>query len=277
MSLPNLALAEPREPGPELRRCDGSFVGYRAWKLTAGWQLVGTGGVSPKAWTPGVNEAVCAYDRHPAPDEHCECGLYALARFEEGKRWWHDGSILGAVEAWADEDERNHDRFFVHRTGFRAQYAKIILLAVSDEYPRAKNAAIRALAAEHGADVCKREHLEDAAREHGQLVPDELLEWAGDGEGEADRGGLYPTFTAHTFTAQATALANVSLLPDLSRVDTGADMGVVPGPKGVKQTLGYPGPPGHGKFRKGERVRDRKGDIWECVRGGKPGSWTKEP
>lgn len=46
--------------------------------------------------------------------------------------------------------------------------------------------------------------------------------------------------------------------------------------KGICQTLGYPGPPSHGKFRKRDRVRDRTGAIWQCVKGGQPGFWEPE-
>lgn len=169
------------EPKPEpLRQINGSVIGYRAWKINHNtWQLAGTGGYG-EDWVPGINEAVCATPGgHDAPEPSCHCGMYALARFDDGTSWWRRADVLGAVEAWADVDENDEDRFFLHSSGFRSQYAKPILLAVSDEYPRARNAAIRALASEYGADVCKKEHLEDAATEHGQLVPDELLEWAG--------------------------------------------------------------------------------------------------
>ena len=146
-------------------------------------RLAGTGGVGP-AWEPGINEAIHASSAaalpHAAPADGCACGLYALARFDNSTHWWARADVLGAVEAWADVDEgSNLDRFFIHETGFRAQYAKVILLATSDNYPRAKNGAIRALAAEYGADTCRLDHLEDAAKEHGQLVPDDVLAWAG--------------------------------------------------------------------------------------------------
>jgi hypothetical protein len=53
---------------------------------------------------------------------------------------------------------------------------------------------------------------------------------------------------------------------------------VTPGRKGIKQTLGYPGPPANPieKHRKGDRVRDSKGQIWQCTKGGKPGRWDAE-
>lgn len=208
--------------------------------------------------------------------------MYALARFDDQTSWWRDADVLGAVEAWADESDGNHDRFFIHSTGFRAQYAKIVLLAVSDDYPRAKNAAIRALASEHDADVCNREHLEDAATEHGQLVPDDLLAWAKEGE---------PTSGAATLAAQMqqmAALVNVNMATVAQAVQAwgGPTLGgplVLPSdrarvtrvkrPKGIKKTLKTNGPPTLGKWQINDRVLDRRGDQWRCVKAGKPGTW----
>ena len=285
--LAQYLLTEPAPdaaPGPSLRALDGSVIGYRAFRIR-GWQLIGTG--QSVSWEPGVNEAKCASflpfvfaGSHPAPAPDCQCGLYALARFDEGKAWWQNADVLGAVEAWADPTPDNSDRFFVHSTGFRAQYAKVVLLATSDEYPRAKNAAIRALAAEHGADVCRAEHLEDAAKEHGQLVPDEWLEWAredesptgiaGFGRGIAGFGPITAQLTAQLPRQQPLtsrscwAVSSAKTAPRPSR------------PKGVSRTIGHPGPPGIGKYRKHARVHDSKGVVWRCTRGGQPGVWERD-
>lgn len=279
LDAPIAAEPEPAEPGPELRALAGSVIGYRAWKLN-NWQLAGTGGFGGP-WTPGVNEASCALTgaRHAAPADGCACGMYALARFDDSTSWWNGADVLGAVEAWADESDGNHDRFFVHSTGFRAQFAKIILLAVSDDYPRAKNAAIRALAAEHEADVCNREHLEDAAKEHGQLVPDDLLAWAKEGEAAPD---------ISTFRGQMLALSQSMQISTASLAQMASAMApftlyqatVAPAklkrparPKDVKKTLKTNGPPTLGKWQINDRVLDRRGDQWRCVKAGKPGTW----
>lgn len=266
------------EPGPEppvtdLRSFEGSFVGYRAWALDD-WKLIGTGRIPHSLpWKPGVNTARCAMHEHPAPYDGCDCGLYALARFDRGSEWWRQADVLGAVEAWADEAQDNHDRFFVHRTGFRAQYAKIILLATDEAYPRAKNGAIVALAKEHGADVCKRPHLEAAASEHGQLVPDDVLAWAGDDDLSYSMAqqmqALRHTILsgAQAMRALGQAFASPSIAPPSS---------VPRGPKGIKQTLGYSGPPGFGQHRRGDRVKDSRKVIWQCTSGGKPGTWARE-
>lgn len=161
----------------------GSVIGYRAWRVNMDeWELRGTGQNQP--WRPdtdGVVQASCVYSTHAAPAADHTCGLYALARFSEANTWWSalSGEIIaGAIEAWADPDPLGLDRMFFHRDGFRAQYAKVVLLAVDEDQPRAKQAVTRALAADYGADICKLKHLEDAAKEHGQLVPDEMLQWA---------------------------------------------------------------------------------------------------
>ena len=266
----DLGLPEPpkRDPGPPLKELQGSVIGYRAWNLQ-NWELVGTGGYDIP-WHPGINESRCGKSRgHLTPDPDCDCGMYALARFDDRTSWWFNADILGAVEAWADPDEENFDRFFVHSTGFRAQYAQVVLLAVADDYPRVKNAAIRALATEHEADVCKREHLEDAAKEHGQLVPDELLEWARQTEGVALRELTLQAAAVNQGTA-----AMRQLIQDLSSsvsITTTSRKS-----KGIKEILRYPGPPSYGKYRKEDRVRDVLGDTWWCLKGGRPGSWEKE-
>jgi hypothetical protein len=266
-------------------------------------------------------------ERHPAPAVGCHCGITALARFADQDEHWGAGAIPGAIEAWSDEtvdipqpgdvaeaagvltadaiaemyevppeyvrpkpDPVHAGRFILHGTGFRAQYGKVVLLAVDEEWPTAKRAAVRALAAEHGADVCKRSHLEDAAKEHGQLVPDEMLEWAKEGEPEAESPyGPYLTQAMQTIsgsfnvpmgylTSRYIPRGNAQIYTWSSSIPymPGARPKPKPTRKGISQTLGYPGPPSHGKFRRGDRVRDRTGEIWQCQRGGNPGVWEQE-
>lgn len=150
----------------------GSVIGYRAWRLDmALWLLKGTYG---PAWVNGEATAKCMSHHHVAPDADCECGLYGLARFTEKSKWWVHSDLRGAIEAWTDSD-----RFFVHDgIGFRAERAKIVLLALDPDAPRAKQAVIRALATEYGAGVCRPDHLKDAALEHGRLIPDAVLDWS---------------------------------------------------------------------------------------------------
>lgn len=267
-----------REPeakqGPELKTLEGSVIGYRGWRVSD-WRLLGTG--MSIAWKPGINEAKCGLGiGHVAPHDGCLCGMYALARFDDETSWWTGADVIGAVEAWADPDEDNRDGFFVHATGFRSQYAKVILLATSDDYPRAKNGAIRALAAEHSADVCKREHLEDAAKEHGQLVPDEWLEWADDGE-----PGMSRMVAAMQNLSQMMRATSMSMHQAVQAMSVAAAPTPVANPasrrkiRGIKATLKTAGPPFLGKWREGDVVRDRRRDLWVCTGSGTPGSWEK--
>lgn len=177
------------EPEPVV---SGSVIGFRAWRVKD-WQLYGTG--VNRAWVPGVNEATCdpgddpllrrytAWSSHAAPHPECMCGITALARFQTADTHWREDHVRGAIEAWGDRNGEDTG-FVLHSTGFRARYGRAVLLAIDPEWPPAKKAAVRALAAEYAADVCRIEHLEDAAKEHGQLVPDDLLAWAGEGQPE---------------------------------------------------------------------------------------------
>jgi hypothetical protein len=180
--------AETVEPVPEI---DGEVVGFRQWAIDPqSWRLTGLGAGVNDAWEPGVNEAKCLggyngltgeFDRklrHRAPDEHCDCGFNVYAHPDPG--WAAQRSVggdwkakeravvAGALVAWGDE-------FYLHPGGFRAQYARPVLLAIPDDCPKPLRAAIVALADDYGCDTCEFAILEAAAREHGQLVPDAML------------------------------------------------------------------------------------------------------
>lgn len=161
---------------------DGSVVGFRSWKFD-GPSLVGP--VFHTTWHPGINEAKCEL-LHEAPALGCKCGIYAYAR-KTGLTGLSLAPVRGAIEAWADEHPTGWDRFFLHSTGFRAQYGRIVLLTVSDNHPRVTRKQIYGIAKEFGVATCKWEHLEDAAQEYGQLVPDHLLKWA-----EGDDAAYWP-------------------------------------------------------------------------------------
>lgn len=306
-------------PEPE-RTIHGSVIGYRAWRIV-NWQLCGT--AANRAWMPGVNEATCGMGEgstglsfgngHAAPAVGCHCGLTALARFTSHDRHWPAENVTGAIEAWGDDTARVevaqpgdvadatgvHERedepapsggFILHGTGFRARYGKVVLLAVDDEWRTPKKAAVRALATEHGADVCRTDHLEDAAKEHGQLVPDEMLEWAGNGTPASDNFAAAMQHFAQSMQQMKAAYywgitrSAGSGSPFSVSLGPGAIPPARPGPartrstklKGIRETLRYPGPPSHGKYRRGDLVKDPAGMVWECVKGGNPGTWQPE-
>jgi hypothetical protein len=68
-----------------------------------------------------------------------------------------------------------------------------VLLAYDPDAPRAKTAVIKSLAKSYGADVCQVDHLEAAASEHGQLVPQALCEWAKRPDDVWSGAGVAPT------------------------------------------------------------------------------------
>jgi hypothetical protein len=293
--VPDLPELEAKEPEPEPPVIHGAALGYRAWRIKD-WQLIGTG--VNRAWHPGVNEATCdpgpggytygGMGRHPAPADGCACGITALARFAPEDTHWAGADVYGAIEAWSDDTpDSEPGRFILHGTGFRAQYGKVVLLTVEEDWPAAKKAAVRTLAHEHEADVCKRSHLEDAAKEHGQLVSDELLAWATEGESESNvvpGGGGYLSggylVPPMMFGAAQQAGAYLSSSPSPASMWSISTATASPPKlktkKGIRETLGYPGPPSQGKFCKGDRVRDCNNATWVCVRGGRPGVWDPE-
>lgn len=210
-ALSEIAMTVEPEPMPWIK---GSVVGYRAWQFDTSdddWCLTGIG--SGNSWAPGqeIFEAECnpgdigrfELHEHPAPDPDCDCGIYALARFQEEARWWWgDNLVRGAIEAWGDVDANGYDRMFIQAPGFRAQWAKIVLLAIEDDWRTPRKAAVRALAKEYGADVCKAEHLAAAATEHGQLVPDDVLEWS-KGEDVWRTDGVQPSAAVKRLVTKA--------------------------------------------------------------------------
>lgn len=175
-AAPPLPVAKSAEPPPVI---DGEVIGFRQWtiRIEHDWKLAGGGVGADHAWAAGVSEATCVLGHgHASPNHDCECGLHAYttpnAEWRSGRvptRWrgGHRPAVPGALAAWGDE-------FYLHPGGFRAQYARPVLLALCDDWPRAFRAAVTALATEYDCDVCDFAMLKDAASEHGQLVPEGL-------------------------------------------------------------------------------------------------------
>jgi hypothetical protein len=131
------------------------LVGYRAWRL-AGDALVPWSAGLAGTWTPGVNQARCLHaandPRHAPPVADCSCGLYALAGVDDD-RLRHDRDAVGAIVAWGDVE--------VHATGFRAQYAAVVALALP---------APMAAARRYGVPLVPRADLVAAALEYGRPI-----------------------------------------------------------------------------------------------------------
>lgn len=267
---------EPESIDEELPIINGSVIGYRAWRIVDD-QLYGV--FANRPWFPGVNEATCDANyrqpclafSHAAPAVNCHCGITALARFRD--LWMpispSNPQICGAIEAWSDEGGSSAGRFILHSNGFRAQYGKIVLLAIDEDWHKSKKDEVRAIAREYQVDVCSSTYLGDAAKEHGQLVPSTLLKWVA--RTEPPMQGvefIVPTWFMSSFMSFPQPVS-INVSPHTKASDHSTR-------KGIKHTVGYNGPPAFGKYKRGDRVKDRSGAVWECTRGGNPGSWQLE-
>jgi hypothetical protein len=131
----------------------GELVGLRIWPLqpygrlrAAGWDIV---------WPDGgrAMEATCEVGAgHEAPASDCTCGIYAWhprpssaeELFAECSRG--GSGVAGIVAAWGAVE--------VHRTGFRAQYARPLAFVVERQRAgRGYGRRVRRLAARHAAQV----------------------------------------------------------------------------------------------------------------------------
>jgi hypothetical protein len=140
------------------------IVGYRAWHAGGG-ALVPWSAGRAGAWTPGVNQARCLHvgmhPRQSPPVASCSCGLYALADPRDARLRPAEEAV-GAVVAWGDVE--------VHATGFRAQYAAVVALALPDACDPDHEADLRAAAARYGVPLVAPDHLAAAALEYGRPI-----------------------------------------------------------------------------------------------------------
>jgi hypothetical protein len=135
-------------------------VGFRAWRVDAGVLVPWSAGAAG-AWQAGVNTARCLHRQHAAPATTCSCGLYALATAEDERlRPRHEA--VGAIVAWGDVE--------LHRTGFRAEHAAIVALALPDDCPARHEADLRAASERYGVPLVPPERLVAAACEHGRPI-----------------------------------------------------------------------------------------------------------
>ena len=142
------------------------IVGYRAWRIDGGVLVPWSMGVAG-AWEPGANTARCVFHaEHRAPVAQCSCGLYALADASD-ERLRPDHEAVGAIVAWGDVE--------VHRTGFRAELAAIVALALPDRVRPAHEQDLRLAAARYGVPLVPADRLVEAACEHGRPIPFETI------------------------------------------------------------------------------------------------------
>lgn len=141
-----------------------AVVGFRAWHVDEEGRL---GAWSFRHhWRPGVNDAVCLRDpRHAAPVGSCMCGLYGLTDPSDRRLNFLGDQVVGAIAAWGDME--------VHRTGFRAQHARIVALA-SGCGDLEHEHRLQLAAGRYGVPIVPPRGLSAAAREHGTALPDDL-------------------------------------------------------------------------------------------------------
>ena len=101
-------------------------LGFRIWNLG----IQGTLGAiaSGSIWERAVNEAVCCpgvtpskRPKHRSPHPGCVCGFNAYSTLHR-KLVPYPRTALGVIAAWGQLD--------VYRTGFRAEFAQILALAL---------------------------------------------------------------------------------------------------------------------------------------------------
>lgn len=159
-----------------------AVLGYRTWAIDAdGWLLPFSLAAVAGPWRPGINHATCHYAKwrgtvdgpepappHPAPDPRCMCGLYALLDPRDRRLPRDDATLaLGAVGAWGEID--------VHRSGFRAEYATVLALAVPRHASPLMRRRHERAAERYGVDLVAPDLLEAFGRRHAAPVPPSLL------------------------------------------------------------------------------------------------------
>jgi glycine cleavage system H lipoate-binding protein len=146
------------------------LIGYRAWQIDGG-RLMPAGQPQAGAWERGIVTARClalprARAAHRAPGAKCTCGLYALAS-PRSHQLRYAGLPIGAIAAWGEIE--------LHRTGFRAEHARVIALALPRRNPPGLRAQIQEAAAYYEVPAVPESLLESEACRHGRPVSAALL------------------------------------------------------------------------------------------------------
>ena len=148
--------------------------------------LRGIGYGGPMAWSPDgePTSAHCLGGSHRAPDPECDCGLYAYhpaSLTRDHIRGSYGTLLTGIVEAWG--------RIELHEGGFRAQYARPILVFEPAFHlvDLAQLANVAAVSRRYGAPVVpmpKAEHAKEWCSRQGYgLSSETVAELIGAGSG----------------------------------------------------------------------------------------------
>lgn len=167
-----------------------AMLGFRRWIIKR-QGLACRGGV----WTPGINESVCrrlnatsglyyageleeiarGHPAYHAPNSNCSCGLYAWHTLERLRHrnngFFYVGEppieIFGAVAGWGPA--------VVHNTGWRAQYARILAIAVAEHETPFVTAVAQGVAQHHGVPLVPFDMLQLEGARHASGVPEALI------------------------------------------------------------------------------------------------------
>jgi hypothetical protein len=162
-------------------RVNGEVIGFRRWWIGRDLNLLPLSAAS--RWEPGVQVARCSPmfisgylatrpQDHAAPAINCDCGIYAhharealmdgpWPSYTVGDSWY----VEGVIQAWG--------RLAVHAEGFRAEFARVVALALPEKYETLRF-LVPAVARRYGAVACESAELERIAREFGDPVAADL-------------------------------------------------------------------------------------------------------
>jgi len=158
---------------PELTR---PIIGYREWLLVAD-ELVSP--LARTSWTAGPMRAEClpscrgarglwrTASAHPgpAPDSECVCGIYALFAPQRSRGRERLAVVYGAVVLWG--------RIELHQRGMRAEFARIVALALPSSHRQAD--AVRHAAELLEIEAVRARDLPVAALAYGEPLEPTLI------------------------------------------------------------------------------------------------------
>ncbi len=156
----------------------GPIVGFRQW-VVVGDEIFSP--LARTAWGDEPMQAEClarcrragglwrrpAEHGGPAPDPRCVCGIYALFAPESLRRRDRLSRVAGAVVVWG--------RLEVHEAGMRAEFARIVALALPGGRHRGADRIVNGLAQRLGVQAVPAGRLEAAALVHGDPLPQLLV------------------------------------------------------------------------------------------------------
>jgi hypothetical protein len=153
-------------------------VGFRNWRIQRDGPAAGvlSSPYLPVPWTEPVIRAECRHWRtaeqllgtgHAAPDPDCGCGIRAYERPTPDFSKVDYRAVSGIVTVWG--------RIAVEGGEMRAELARVEALAVYERWSRRQRDAVRAVAAELGADLVGLDELRLEAAKYGAPPPAALL------------------------------------------------------------------------------------------------------